>query len=199
MIFAVGEMMSSPTLSSFIALITPKGKEGLYQGTYFLPIAAGNFFTGFISGDLYQKWSDKLSLLKTEMASRNLAMPQVVSKEQFIEEGSKALNMSVTEFENHFHLKNQDLDYESIGQQFLDFARNKGIDVSNVSTPFSKSEYFELAQQKLGMSHWEMTNMLWENYSPNKIWIVIFGVGIFSIVALSIYDRLVVKPLENNK
>src|SRR5690554_7878903 len=61
MIFAVGEMMSSPTLSSFIALITPKGKEGLYQGTYFLPVAAGNFVTGFIAGDLYQKWSDKRS------------------------------------------------------------------------------------------------------------------------------------------
>lgn len=44
MIFAIGEMMSSPTVSSFIALITPKGKEGLYQGTYFLPVAAGNYF-----------------------------------------------------------------------------------------------------------------------------------------------------------
>ena len=83
MIFAIGEMMSSPTLSSFIALITPKGKEGLYQGTYFLPVAAGNFFTGFIAGDLYQKWSDKLSILQTEMGKRNIAMPEVVSKEEF--------------------------------------------------------------------------------------------------------------------
>ncbi|MDO4225796.1 MAG: MFS transporter, partial [Bergeyella zoohelcum] len=91
MIFAIGEMMSSPTLSSFIALITPKGKEGLYQGTYFLPVAAGNFFTGFIAGDLYQKWSDKLSLLQTEMTKRNIVMPEVVSREQFIEQGSKAL------------------------------------------------------------------------------------------------------------
>lgn len=196
-IFAIGEMMSSPTLSSFIAIITPKGKEGLYQGTYFLPVAAGNFFTGFIAGDLYEKWSDKLSLLKTEMSSRNIQMPEVVSKEQFIEKGSKALNMNITEFENQFHLKDANLDYASIGKQFTDIAASKGIDVSNVSTPFSKSEYFALAEQKLGMSRWEVTNLLWETYSPNKIWIVIFGVGIFSIVALSIYDKMVVKPLEN--
>lgn len=196
-IFAIGEMMSSPTLSSFIAIITPKGKEGLYQGTYFLPVAAGNFFTGFIAGDLYEKWSDKLSLLKTEMSSRNIQMPEVVSKEQFIEKGSKALNMNITEFENQFHLKDANLDYASIGKQFTDIAASKGIDVSNVATPFSKSEYFALAEQKLGMSRWEVTNLLWETYSPNKIWLVIFGVGIFSIVALSIYDKMVVKPLEN--
>ena len=105
MIFAVGEMMSSPTLSSFIAIITPKGKEGLYQGTYFLPVAAGNFFTGFIAGDLYQKWSDKLSLLQTEMSNRNIEMPNVVSKEQYIEQAAKALNMSISDFENKFNLK----------------------------------------------------------------------------------------------
>lgn len=196
MIFAIGEMMSSPTLSSFIALITPKGKEGLYQGTYFLPIAAGNFFTGFISGDLYQKWSDKLSLLQTEMGKRNIQMPKVVSKEEFIEEGAKALNLSISEFENQFHLKDANLDYPAIGKQFTELATAKGIDVSNIQTPFSKSDYFALASQKLNMNYWDMTQMLWDNYSPNKIWYVVFAVGLVSIVSLIIYDQFVVKPLE---
>ena len=196
MIFAIGEMMSSPTLSSFIALITPKGKEGLYQGTYFLPVAAGNFFTGFIAGDLYQKWSDKLSLLQTEMGKRNLPMPEVVSKEEFIEQGSKALNLSISEFEKQFHLKDADLDYAAIGQQFKELASVKGIDVSTIQTPFSKNEYFALASQKLNMTHWEMTDMLWNSYSPNKIWYVVCAVGLVSIVALIIYDQFVVKPLE---
>lgn len=196
MIFAIGEMMSSPTLSSFIALITPKGKEGLYQGTYFLPVAAGNFFTGFISGDLYQKWSDKLALLQTEMTKRNLPMPEVVSKEQFIEQGSKAMHLSISEFENQFHLKDANLDYATIGKQFTDLAKVKGIDVSAIQTPFSKSEYFALASQKLKMTQWEMTDMLWNSYSPNKIWYVVCAVGLVSIVSLIIYDQFVVKPLE---
>jgi len=196
MIFAIGEMMSSPTLSSFIALITPKGKEGLYQGTYFLPVAAGNFFTGFIAGDLYQNWSDKLSLLQTELGKRKIVMPEVVSKEQFIEQGSKALNLSISDFEKQFHLKDANLDYATISKQFTEMATSKGIDVSKIQTPFSKSEYFALAEQKLNMDHWQMTNMLWENYSPNKIWYVVCAVGLVSIVSLIIYDRFVVRPLE---
>lgn len=196
MIFAIGEMMSSPTVSSFIALITPKGKEGLYQGTYFLPVAASYFVTSFISGGLYQSWSDKLSLLKKEMAGRNIEMPEVVTNEEFIEQGSKALNMSISNFESQFNLKAESVDWNTVAQSFRDFAASKSIDVSQIHLPFSKNEYFALAEQKLGMGHWEMTNMLWENYQPNKIWYVIVGIGLFSIISLSLYNRLVIKPIE---
>ncbi len=141
MIFAIGEMMSGPTLSSFIAIISPKGKEALYQGTYFLPVAAGNFFTTFISGNLYQAWSDKLSLLQTEMKSKGINMPE-------IGEG------------------------------------------------FSKNDYFKMASEKLNMTQNEMTQMVWDTYNPNKIWYVIVGIGIVAILALVVYDNMVVKPKE---
>lgn len=140
-IFAVGEMMTNPTFSSFIALISPKGKEALYMGTYFLPIFLGNILTGFISGNLYQAWSDKISLLRTEMASRNIEMPEI-SKE------------------------------------------------------FTKNDYFASASEKLGMTQTEMTQMVWDTYNPNKIWYVIVAIGIVTILALAIYDRLVIRPKE---
>ncbi|UYW01324.1 MFS transporter [Flavobacterium agricola] len=196
MIFAVGEMMSSPTVSSFIALITPKGKEALYQGTYFLPVAASYFATSFISGGLYQSWSDKLSLLKKEMATRNIAMPEVVTKEQFIEEGAKALNMPIAAFEKQFNLKADAIDWQTVSTSLNDYALAHNIDISQVHLPFSKNEYFALAEQKLQMGHWELTDMLWNTYSPNKIWFVIFAIGIVSVVSLIIYDRVVVRPLE---
>ena len=196
MIFAIGEMMSSPTVSSFIALITPKGKEGLYQGTYFLPVALGNYFSGFIAGDLYQAWSDKLSLLKTEMGKRDIEMPEIVSSNQFIEEGSKSLGMSLTDFENQFHLKAEQVDWNVAYEAFQKFAIENGLDISAVHAPFSKNEYFALAEQKLGMGHWEMANMLWESYNPNKIWYVVAGIGIFSVITLSLYDRIIIRPRE---
>lgn len=196
MVFAIGEMMSSPTVSSFIALITPKGKEALYQGTYFLPVAAGNYFSGFIAGDLYQAWSDKLSLLKKEMSSRKIEMPEVVSNTEFIDKGSRALNMDVTSFENKFNLKVENVDWPKAIQSFKDFAAEKGADISNVHTPFSKNEYFTLAEQKLGMDHWQMANMLWDNYNPNKIWYVVFAIGMFSVISLSLYDRYIIRPRE---
>jgi len=140
-IFAIGEMMTNPTFSSFIALISPKGKEALYMGTYFLPIFLGNILTGFISGNLYQAWSDKISLLQIEMASRNIEMPEI-SKE------------------------------------------------------FTKNDYFASASEKLGMTQTEMTQMVWDTYNPNKIWYVIVAIGIVTILALAIYDRMVIRPKE---
>lgn len=199
MIFAIGEMMSSPTVSSFIALITPKGKEGLYQGTYFLPVAASYFATSFISGSLYQSWSDKLSLLKKEMVGRGIEMPEVVSHEQFIEQGAKTLNMSISAFEKQFNLKAESVDWQVVAQSVKDFATSKAIDISQLNFPFSKNEYFALAEQKLNMSHWDMVDMLWSTYNPNKIWYVIFAIGVFSVITLVIYDRLVIKPIENKK
>lgn len=143
-IFAIGEMATNPTFSSFIALISPRGKEALYQGTYFLPVAAGYFLTSFISGDLYQAWSDKLSLLQNEMSKRAIEMPEITSE-------------------------------------------------------FSKNHYYDLASQKLGMTQHQMTQMLWENYNPSKIWMVIAGIGFITILALSVYDRMVIKPREANQ
>ena len=143
-IFAIGEMTTNPTFSSFIAIISPKGKEALYQGTYFLPVAAGNFFTTFVSGNLYQEWSDKLSLLQTEMSKRAIDMPEI-SKE------------------------------------------------------FTKNDYFTIAAEKLNMTQNEMTQMIWDTYQPNKIWWVIVGIGIVTILALFIYDTVVIKPKEKQE
>jgi POT family proton-dependent oligopeptide transporter len=196
MIFSIGEMMSSPTVSSFIALITPKGKEGLYQGTYFLPVAASYFVTSFISGGLYQSWSDKLSLLQKEMDSRAIEMPQIVSKEQFVEVGAKTFDMKLAQFENQFDLKAEEIDWTQVKTAVNEYAVQNQIDISAIQFPFSKNEYFALAEQKLEMSHWEMADMLWEKYEPNKIWLVIVGIGLFSIVSLWLYDKLIISPLE---
>ena len=78
-IFSLGEMASSPKFTEYIGRIAPKNKEALYMGTSFLPVAAGNFITGFLSGNLYEAWSDKVSLLKTEVVKRGLDIPDIGS------------------------------------------------------------------------------------------------------------------------
>ena len=97
MIFAIGEMIAGPTLYAYVAQITPKGKEALYQGTLFLPVAVANYLTGFVTGDLYQKWSDKYSLLKRELLQRQLSLPEGLSKKQFFEQAEQQLHMSPAE------------------------------------------------------------------------------------------------------
>ena len=76
-IFSLGEMACSPKFTEYVGKIAPKGKEALYMGTSFLPVAVGNYLTGFLSGDLYQAWSDKLSLLQTEVSKRGLEIQEI--------------------------------------------------------------------------------------------------------------------------
>ncbi len=76
-IFAIGEMSSSPKFTEYISRIAPKNKEALYMGTSFLPVAAGNLIAGYLSGSFYEKWSDKISLLKTEVVKRGLEIPEI--------------------------------------------------------------------------------------------------------------------------
>lgn len=77
MIFSFGEMASSPKISEYIGRIAPKDKTALYMGTSFLPLAGGNFFAGILSGEVYTKMSDKIYLLKTEIAARGLKIPEI--------------------------------------------------------------------------------------------------------------------------
>lgn len=88
-IFSLGEMAFSPKILEYIGRIAPKDKAALYMGTQFLPIALGNFLGGFISGDVYLKFSDKFEMLKKmlpQLSSLNL------SNEQLMYKASKILN-----------------------------------------------------------------------------------------------------------
>jgi len=104
-IFAIGEMTSNPKFSDYIAKISPKGKEALYMGTYFLPISAANFLTKWITGDLYEKFADKISLVRTELVSKDIKLPEiekgVYSKDQFLTDAASKMNMTADQMSNY--------------------------------------------------------------------------------------------------
>jgi dipeptide/tripeptide permease len=52
-IFAVGEMMASPTSQEYVGRIAPPDKKALFMGYYFLSMALGMLFGGILSGELY--------------------------------------------------------------------------------------------------------------------------------------------------
>jgi MFS family permease len=53
LVFAIGEMASSPKFTEYIGRIAPMDKKALYMGTSFLPLGLGHWFAGILSGDLY--------------------------------------------------------------------------------------------------------------------------------------------------
>ena len=61
----------------------------------------------------------------------------------------------------------------------------------------TRNEYFVLAEQKLGLSQSQITEMLWQTYTPEKMWYLIFGIGVFAAVSLYLYNKIMVKKLAN--
>ncbi|MFZ4741375.1 MAG: MFS transporter [Bacteroidales bacterium] len=97
MIFSFGEMASSPKISEYIGRIAPKDKTALYMGTSFLPLAGGNFFAGILSGNVYSNMSDKISLLKTEVAARGLHIPEIsdnFTQNDYIKQAAQSMGMN---------------------------------------------------------------------------------------------------------
>ena len=136
-VFSIGEMASSPKFTEYVGKIAPKGKEALYMGTSFLPVALGNLFTGFLSGNLYQAWSDKLTLLQEEVAKR-------------------------------------------------------GLQITEVSDTFSQNDYYAKAGELMGMDQLQLTEFLYANYNPSKIWIVFSAIGVVTVICLFLYDKFVI-------
>jgi len=100
-IFSIGEMSSSPKITEYIGRIAPPDKTALYMGTSFLPVAAGNFFAGIISGNVYQQMSDKVQLARNEMVARGINLPAISDKftqNDFLETAAHKLNMNMHEF-----------------------------------------------------------------------------------------------------
>jgi len=100
LIFGLGEMASSPKITEYIGRIAPGDKVALYIGTSYLPVAGGNLLAGYLSGDVYTRFSDKISLLRLEMVSRGVNLPEISDKftqNQFLSESANLLKMNQAE------------------------------------------------------------------------------------------------------
>jgi len=131
LVFALGEMACSPKITEYIGLIAPRDKKALYMGYSFIPVFLGNILAGFISGNVYQSLSDKVSLTAR-------------------------------------------------------YVSEQGIKIADGLTT---NEYFNEVARQADVSPQELTNRLWDTYSPSDIWMVILGIGVAATILLFLYDR----------
>ncbi|GAB4311190.1 MAG: peptide MFS transporter [Bacteroidales bacterium] len=78
-IFAFGEMASSPRIQEYISTIAPADKVALYMGYSFLPVAGGNLLGGILSGKLYSQYADKFLFLSDYRSKMGLSVPDGVT------------------------------------------------------------------------------------------------------------------------
>ncbi len=103
LIFALGEMASSPKFTEYVGRIAPADQKALYMGTSFLPVAAGHQLAGWLSGDVYEKIADKIYLLQLEIAKRGISIPEIsneFSKNDYIKLASEKLGMEGSTLDN---------------------------------------------------------------------------------------------------
>jgi POT family proton-dependent oligopeptide transporter len=97
LIFAFGEMTSSPKIMEYIGRIAPDDKVALYMGCYFIPMAGGNFLAGILSGNVYGTIADKITLLQREVASRGLSIPDIsasFSQNEYVAQAASQMGMT---------------------------------------------------------------------------------------------------------
>lgn len=98
LIFALGEMGSSPKFTEYVGKIAPADQKALYMGTSFLPIAAAHKLAGWLSGDFYEGIADKFFLLQKEVAKRGFDFPTEFSdtftKNDFFQQAADKMNMT---------------------------------------------------------------------------------------------------------
>jgi proton-dependent oligopeptide transporter, POT family len=100
LIFALGEMASSPKFTEYVGQIAPEDKKALYMGTSFLPIAAGHQLAGWLSGSVYERIADNISLLQREVEKRGIDLPEIsdeVTKNDYIAMAADKMSMTVQE------------------------------------------------------------------------------------------------------
>ena len=101
MLFSFGEMSSAPKVTEYIGRIAPPNKTALYMGCSYIPVAIGVLFAGFVSGNVYQSISDKISLAKEEVISRNLEIPAIsehFSQNDYLYTAAQKMGMSQGDF-----------------------------------------------------------------------------------------------------
>lgn len=106
LIFAFGEMASSPKITEYIGRIAPPDKVGLYMGCSFLPMSGGNFFAGILSGPVYGQWSDKITLLQRDLALKGIEMPAIsehFTQNDLLFESARTYGMSVNELSDYLY------------------------------------------------------------------------------------------------
>jgi dipeptide/tripeptide permease len=145
LLFSLGEMMTGPKKSEYLALIAPPGKKGLYLGYVNIPVGVGVFAGSWIAGLLYGRYGEKAVL-----ALRYLA-------------------------------------------EHTPFGTGKGWngDVATLEATLGvkRTEAMLKLQEITGLDATLATQVLWDTYSPQHIWIPFALIGVVAAVALWIFGR----------
>jgi len=70
---------------------------------------------------------------------------------------------------------------------------SRGLEIPQITDNFTQNDYFNRASELMGMNQQQLTDYLWNTYHPSKIWYIVFGIGIATVILLYLYDKFLLK------
>ena len=67
----------------------------------------------------------------------------------------------------------------------------RGLTVPEIGEKFTKTDYFNEAARQMNMNQEQVTQLLWNNYHPQTIWILFSSIALSAVVLLFLYDRFI--------
>ena len=86
------------------------------------------------------------------------------------------------------HLYQENGDKVVLARRYL--VEDVGVPADQVQA-ISKHDLLPFFEQKLGIDAWETRQLLWDTYEPYSFWLVFTLIGLASMVAITVYDRVV--------
>ncbi len=74
----------------------------------------------------------------------------------------------------------------------------RGLTVPEIGENFTKTDYFNEAARQMNMTQEQVTQLLWNNYHPQSIWILFSSIAIGAVVLLFLYDKFILPKKSNN-
>ena len=76
------------------------------------------------------------------------------------------------------------------------YATAKGLDINSELT---NNQFFQSIAEQTNLSEKDLTNLLWTEYHPSSIWIVILSIGLISAISLIVYNWWLSKKQNSPK
>ena len=139
LIFSIGQMIAIPKLLEFIKRISPPGKDAMYMGGLFLlPLAAGGLLSWPLSGIIFQRLSDKVTMLRSYLLTKDITLPPITEN-------------------------------------------------------FTKNDFFSQSSKLLHLTDSQVSDLLWNTFHPNQIWIIYTLVCLLAVIGLVAFQGYIFK------
>jgi len=188
-IFAIGEIICSPKFSEYIGMSAPPDKKAIYMGYSNIPYAIGWGFGNALSGPLYDTLSSRTALARDYLVeklgmAKSFVMDETRLQAQHVMD-VLAARMNGAEkgaIESTTEVLNRELARIADLREAKEITKEESLEL--IKTATQPLEELAATTDAFGA-----TAVLWNEYNPWIIWIILGVIGFASVVGMWISYR----------